>query len=79
MADTITSSDEMKYVFAFDDGDNRTHSVPKPKLNVTAAQIHSLSQTLTTNQFILGDKTGAALIGIATADKISTTSTKLEI
>lgn len=79
MADTVKSSSELKMVFDFYDGDDRTLTLQNPKSNLTATQIKAVGTLAATSQPIIGDKAGAAVVGIKSAVKKTKTVTKLDL
>ncbi len=62
-ADTVISSSTGSLVVEFYDGDNRTLPVDNPRDDLTAAEINAFVETLKINQPIIGDKTGASVVG----------------
>lgn len=78
-ADTITSSREGKLVVEFYDSDNRTLTIDNPKTNLTAAQINTFVEQLKTDQPLIGDKTGASIVGASSFKTIEKTETKLDL
>ena len=78
-ADTITSSREGKLVVEFYDSDNRTLTIDNPKTNLTAAQINTFVEQLKTDQPLIGDKTGASIVGASSFNTIEKTETKLDL
>lgn len=79
MADTITTGKDVKINFGFVDGDTRLLTLPNIKKNLTAANVATTSQTLVTNQFLVGDKEGAMLSGILTVDQYAYTTTDFDL
>ena len=78
-ADTVTSSREGKLEVKFYDGDTRTITVDNPKSNLTAAQINAVVAQMKTDQPIIGDKTGASLVGANKFEIYEKTETKLDL
>lgn len=78
-ADTVSSSREGKLVISFYDGDDRTVTIDNPKSNLTAAQINSFVEQMKTDQPVIGDKTGASIVGAASFKIIEKTETKLDL
>ena len=68
MSDIIKSSYILKIKLGFADGDTRIINLDNPKDDLTAAEIHELSQFIKNNNLLLGDKNGADSAGILTAD-----------
>lgn len=62
-ADTVTSSSEGKLKVKFYDGDDRTITINDPKSNLDAAKVNTFVNWLKSSQAIIGDKTGASLVG----------------
>lgn len=81
MADTISSSNEVKFEMAFDDGDTRTISLKNPNnTNCTAENAATLSAWVITNQPIVGDQSGtSSATGIIQAYIETKTTTNLDI
>lgn len=77
--DTITSSREGKLVVEFYDGDNRTISIDNPKSDLTATQINNVVNYIKENQPIIGDKTGASVVGASSYKTIEKTERKLDL
>lgn len=67
MADTIKSSSDLKLNTVYVDGDTRAITYPNPKSNLTSDSVVSLATQFRTNQFLVGDKTGAAFKDIDSA------------
>lgn len=79
MADTIKSSSELKMVFGFDDNDDRTATLQNPRNDLTASDIKVVSAFIKTNNLLIGDKAGAACVGIKTAKSLQKTVTQLDL
>lgn len=79
MADKVKSSYILKIKLGFADGDTRTINLDNPRNDLTASEIHSLSNFIKENNLLLGDKIGADSAGILFADKIASTKTTLDI
>ena len=79
MADKVKSSYILKIKLGFADGDTRVINLDNPRNDLTASEIHSLSNFIKENNLLLGDKIGADSAGILTADKIASTKTTLDI
>ena len=77
MADKTTSTNELKIVAGFADGDERTIRYPNPKSNITAEQINALNASA--SSVLIGDKYGAPFNMFLDASIISKTTTKLDI
>lgn len=79
MADTIKSSNELKMVAGFYDSDDRTITLQNPKANLAKADIKTFETVASTTQAIIGDKTGAAFVGIKSAKTVQKTKTDLDL
>lgn len=67
-ADTVTSSSTGNLVLKFYDGDTRTLSVDDPRSDLTATEINAFVDVLKQTQPLIGDETGASIVG---ADKFT--------
>ena len=79
MADTVKSASELKVVFDFYDGDDRTLTLQNPKSNLTATQVKAVGTLAASTNPIIGDKGGAAVVGIKSATKKIKTVTYLDL
>lgn len=79
MADIHKESYILKIKLGFADGDTRVINLDNPKNDLTATQIHELSQFIKTNNLLLGDKHGADSAGILTADVVQMAKTTLDL
>lgn len=79
MADKVSQVRELKLEAGFYDGDTRTIAIDNPVANVTAAQIKAVGTTLKTTQALIGDKTGAAFVGINSAKVVRKKVTNLDL
>jgi len=79
MADTIKSASELNLDFSFYDGDTRLVKMQNPKSDLTAAQIKAAADVVVTNAALIGDKAGAAVVGLIGAKAVSKTVTKLDL
>ena len=77
MADTITTSQELKIVAGFVDGDERTLRFSDPKSTITAAQIEALNASA--SSVLIGDKYGAPFNMFLDAEIVNKTITKVDI
>ena len=79
--DTVTSSREGKLIVKFYDGDTRTLTIPDPKDNITATTMNNfVTNVLVASQPLVGDKTGASIVGAVSPFKIiETTDRKLDL
>lgn len=78
-ANTVTSSADVKINWAFADGDTRLVSIPNPEVGLDAATINQVVEHAVDNDILIGDKTGAEVIGIVQAYTEQTTKTKLDL
>ncbi len=79
MADTIKSSNELKMEFGFYDNDTRTVTLENPKSTLAKADILSVAALAASTQPIIGDKGGAAVVGINSAKIYEKTVTQLDL
>lgn len=77
--DTITSSREGKLVVEFYDSDNRTVTFDNPRNDLTAADVNAVVNYMKTNQPVIGDKTGASIVGASSYKTVEKTNTKLDL
>ena len=77
MADTITSSTELKLIAGFVDGDERTITYPNPRSTIGSAQIQALNASA--SSVLIGDKYGAPFNMFLDASIVEKTSTKLDL
>ena len=77
MADTIKSSESLKFELLFNDGDTRTVTLKNPKTNLTLEQLQT---AMTANGTIFaGDKAGGTYTGFRDARKVSVTTRYLDL
>ena len=79
MADTVKSASELNLDFGFYDGDTRQVKLQNPKSNLTVAAIKTAANVVVTNAALIGDKAGAAVVGLNSAKAITKTVTKLDL
>ncbi len=79
MADTVTSSRELKLDYLFTDGDTRLTTIADPRNNITAAEVNSTSSVLQATQAFVGDKNGAPFEKIRSARIVQTTRRQLDL
>lgn len=79
MADTIKSVNELNYVWGFYDGDTRTEKLQNPRADLTAADIKAVGALAVSKNAVIGDKAGAAVVGIKSATKHQVTRTYLDL
>lgn len=77
--DTITSSREGNLVIEFYDSDNRTIKIDNPRNDLTAADVNAVVAAMKTSQPIIGDKTGASIVGASSFEILEKTETKLDL
>lgn len=80
-ADTVTASSEVKFNFAFDDGDTRVITLKNPNTTYcTAENAQALSDWVIANQPIVGDKSGtSSSTGLIEAYILDKTTQKLDL
>lgn len=79
MADKVSTSNELKLDFAFYDGDNRVITLDNPRDDITVAELLAVGNTVKTTGALIGDKAGAACVGLRGAKAISKTTTQLDL
>ncbi len=79
LSDVYKQTYVLKIKLGFADGDTRTINLDNPRRNLTASEIHELSQFIKTNNLLLGDKYGADSAGILTADIVESMKVTLDI
>lgn len=79
MADTIKSSSELNLDYGFYDGDTRIVKLQNPKAGLTVAEIKAAAAIAVNNAALIGDKAGAALVGLNGAKAVTKTVTKLDL
>lgn len=79
MADTITSAEDLKLNWEFADGDTRIQSVKNPKYDLEASEVRNFVNSTVNSHAIIGDKTGAAVTGLNSAERVSKTTVLLDI
>lgn len=77
--DTVTSSEVLQVKNVFVDDDTRTFDVPEPRTDITASEIEALSEWITANNALVGDKDGADFAYIESATKVETHRVKVDI
>ena len=77
MADTISSSSELKILVGFVDEDDRTLTFPDPQATVTAEAVAALSSVMA--PVLIGDKYGATFSRIKSARIVQTAETKVDL
>ena len=79
MSDIYKQSYILNIKLGFADGDTRTINLDNPRNDLTADEIHELSQFIKNNNLLLGDKYGADSAGILTADIVQSAKTTLDL
>lgn len=79
MADTTSTSSELKMEALFVDGDTRTLSVKNPKANITQANITAINTLMQTNNLLVGDKYGGRFGRLTYAAKVDKTTVNLDL
>lgn len=77
--DTVVSSNEGVLLVNFYDSDDRSIKIDNPKDDLTSAQINSVVDWMKVNQPIIGDKTGASIVGAKSFTITERTTTYLDI
>lgn len=77
--DTIKSSSELKMEYKFYDGDTRTQTVDNPRGDLNATDIHNFENAIKAKNLLIGDKTGAAFVGISKAKTIDKTKIDVDL
>lgn len=79
MADKTTSVYELKFEFAFADGDTRVYRLKNPKSGSLSSQIAAINEMILQNNLIIGDKASGAFTGIYRVTRIEKATTTLDI
>lgn len=79
MADTTSTSKELKFETMFVDGDTRTFNVKAPKSNVSQQEIAALNTYMQTSNIMVGDKYGGRFGKIMTATVVDKTTVTLDL
>lgn len=79
MADTLSTSNELKFEAMFVDGDTRTFNIKTPKSNVSQQEIAALNTYMQTNNILIGDKYGGRFGKIMTATTVHKSTTTLDL
>lgn len=84
MADTITTTNELKFEWQFVDGDTRTFTAKNPKPTITSAEIAELESLILNGggsapTLLIGDKANAEFMRINTVVKETKTTTTLDL
>lgn len=79
MADTTSTSNELKMEALFVDGDTRTFSVKNPKANIAQSDISALNNLMQANNILVGDKYGGRFGRLTYASKVNKTTVNLDL
>ena len=79
MADTVKSSNQLKLVAAFSDGDDRTIAVDDPKTGLTKDDINDELFISAAKNVLVGDKAGAPFVGWKSAKVVEQTTVNLDL
>lgn len=79
MADTTSTTNELKIDSMFVDGDTRVFNIKNPKSNISATDIANLETLMQTSNVIIGDKYGGRFGRILTATKVNKSTTTLDL
>lgn len=79
MADTLTSSQELKIENLFVDGDTRTITLKNPKAEIATSDIAALNALMQSSQILIGDKWGGAYGRITQVTRVNTDRQKLDL
>lgn len=79
MADTTSTSNELKIEALFVDGDTRTFSIKNPKYDLGSSEIAALNTLMQTNNILVGDKYGGRFGKLTKATTVEKSTTKLDI
>lgn len=77
MADTVTTTRQVKMIADFADGDTRTLAISEPKDNIGATEINSLKAAC--DAVLVGDKTFANFLDFRDIGYYETTVTVLDL
>lgn len=79
MADRVKTVRELKLVASFDDGDDRTVTQNDPRNGLTKADILDPDFVASSKTALIGDKTGAQMVGWKSAKVYESTIVYLDI
>ena len=79
MADKVTETNELKFEFAFADGDTRIYRLKNPKSGNLRSQIEAINAMILQNNLIIGDKASGAFTGIYRVTRVNKITTTLDI
>ena len=77
--DTVVSSNEGTLLAEFYDSDDRQIKIDDPRDDLTAADVNAVVDWMKQNQPIIGDKTGASVVGAKSFEIVEKTSIYLDI
>lgn len=77
--DTVTSSADLKFNWQFADGDTRIVTAPNPKVGLTQQECQAVVDNAVNNSILIGDKAGAAVVGVVQVYTENTTKTKFDL
>ena len=79
MADKVKSSQTLKLVAAFEDGDDRTLSIPTTRNDITKTNINNSTFVNAAKAVLIGDKTGADFKKWKSAQTVAQTVVYLDL
>lgn len=79
MADLQSRTQTLRLETIYTDADTRTINLPEARSDLTSQDIKELSDFITQNNLLIGDKTGAQFGRITKATKISKTTTTFDL
>lgn len=79
MADTTSTSNELKIEALFIDGDTRTFSIKNPKATVSQSDIAALNTKMQTDNILVGDKYGGRFGRLTSATKVQKSTVTLDL
>lgn len=81
MADTTKITKELKFEFAFADGDTRTYRIRNPQQQGSTLynKIDEINTYILTNNLLIGDKADGAFTGIYRVKIVDATKTNLDL
>lgn len=78
-ADTVTSSNYLKFNWTFADGDYRILSIPNPKTSNITGDVAELVESVVQHGLLLGDAAEGTVTGVSQVYREETTKTKLDL
>lgn len=79
MADTATTTNELKIEVLFVDADTRTFNLKNPKSTVSQSDIANLNTYMQDTGILIGDKYGGAFGKITSAKRIAKQTVNLDL